>query len=621
VLVLSTDPAHSLGDALEVAIGPRPRRIRTRAGRLDAVELDAPRAVARWLETRRPALSRLMDEGTLLDREDISQILGLPLPGIDELAAFLALAGFEQARHYDAVVLDTAPTGHTLRLLEMPRLVGRVVALLEAMSERRAAVARALGGRVSAVTLIEELRRDASAVEARLRSHALFSWVTLPEPVTVRETIAGLEWLRGRGYPVAEIVVNRMTPEPSSPCAECGARIADERAALIELARVARAVPFRAIARQAREPRGAVALRRIADELKAARSWPALVRKGEWKRRSARPYRGPVPEGRRPELPLEVSVRLLLFGGKGGVGKTTCAAAAAVAAAAAHPDRTIRLVSTDPAPSLGAVLQMTIGDGWRRVRGRGHLEARELDAAAIFHRHRQRYRTMVGEVFDAVRGDSVFEARADRAIFERLFDLAPPGVDEMMGLLSVLDLSADRAGDLVIVDTAPSGHTLRLLAQPADMQEWVAVLMRLVLKYRLAARAEPAARDLLALSRAIRGFRTRLADPAQTSFVAVARPAVLPLLETGRFLAEVRRLRIPTSAVVLNAPTGGKCPSCRAAARAEAREAGRLTRLCADRPRRSGLRGCAIIHAPLQVPPPRGARDLLNWSRAWRVQP
>jgi arsenite-transporting ATPase len=619
VLVLSTDPAHSLGDALKATVGARPRRIPTRAGRLDAVELDAPAAVERWVRTRRPALSRLLDEGTLLDREDISRVLGLPLPGIDELAGFLVLADVERTGAYDSVVLDTAPTGHTLRLLEMPALVGRLVALLDAMLERHAAVVRALGGHAAASELIEELRNDAAVVDARLRARASFWWVTLAEPVTVRETIDGIDWLRRGGFQVTDVVVNRITPEPGGQCAECRARITDERRALTQLAKIARLLPVRAVNRQPREPRGPSALRPIARQLADVRTWTEIAANPRDAHRGVRRYRGPVPRGVRPLIPPAAPVGLLLFGGKGGVGKSTCAAAVALAVANAQATRRIRLVSTDPAPSLGAVLQMNVGDAWRRVPGRWHLEARELDAAAKFAHYRERYREAVGDFFERVHRDSGFEARADRAVFERLFDLAPPGVDEVMGLLSVLDTFGDRSDDLVVVDTAPSGHTARLLALPADVQQWVAVLMRLVIKYRLAARAETLASDLLALSRGIRAFRARLADPSRAWFVAVARPAILPRLETARLLADVRRQEIRTAAVVVNAATGGTCARCRAAARGETRESGRIARACEEGAARGSPNGCAIIHAPLQIPPPSGVHDLLDWVRAWRV--
>jgi arsenite-transporting ATPase len=629
VLAFSTDPAHSLGDAFGIALGARPRPIPVRSGRLEALELDARGAMEAWLRERRPALASLIEEGTLLDREDVGRVLQLPLPGIDELAGFLVLAGLDRTHAYDRVVMDTAPTGHTLRLFETPRFVGRMVELFEAMFARHAAVARALGGHLSPNALVEELRQDGALVSERLRNPArtAMMWVTLAEPVTVRETLEGIEWLRRAHFPITTVVINRLTDDSSGGCAECDARLEEERAALAPLASDAGQLAVRAVRRQPREPTGIPALRAIGTEMRQSRSWKdvaAAARRGKARTPVIRSALGgsaaPVP-------PFPLSAGLVFFGGKGGVGKTTCAAAAALAAARAEPQRMVRLVSTDPAPSLGDVLGMPVGDEWRRVPGRWRLRVRELDAEAVFLRYRERYAQAIQDFFDRLTGNSSFEIATDREVFERLFDLAPPGVDEIVALLSALDGEGGGRDDLLIVDTAPTGHATRLLGLPADVQQWVALLMRLVIKYRLAARAESLAEDLLGLSRSLRALREQLADPARARFVVVVRPAMLPRLETERLFSTLKDLRIAAPTVILNAMSSGTCRSCRALARAEAREAARIAALCSPparggrRPlaRESGTERCAMIHAPLQIPAPSGASDLLDWAGAWRM--
>ena len=145
---MSTDPAHSLGDALGVALSSRPRTVRRR---LDAVELDAPRAFARWLKEHRRPLGEILEHGTWLDAEDVDALLDLSIPGIDELVGLLEvarLAGMERrdrrARRedhsfrdppYEVIVVDTAPTGHTLRLLAAPEAVAAVAEILDLLQE------------------------------------------------------------------------------------------------------------------------------------------------------------------------------------------------------------------------------------------------------------------------------------------------------------------------------------------------------------------------------------------------------------------------------------------------------------------------------------------------------
>ncbi len=614
VLIVSTDPAHSLADVFNKPL--RQGRRSAMARRLDALELDAPSAVARWLKRRRPALSRLLERGTLLDREDIARVLTLPFPGLDELAAFLAMTEVDDRGDYDEIVVDTAPTGHTLRLLDTPKVIEGAADLLGAMHERHVLVAQALGGAAGADALVDELREDAARVEARLHdaAHTRLVWITLPEAVAIAETVDALDRLRRGGFPLTAIVVNRLTPAPvvrhgRRGCAECRARAAHERASLAPLARVARAmrpaIPLRTIAAQPTEPRGLPALRALAKQGQSpVKGGPSHV--SQQKRATVPLLRATVPL-------LSAGVRLLFFGGKGGVGKTTCAAAVALSVAARFPDRPIRVISTDPAPSLGDVLTMHVGDAWTSVPRAGRLEARELDASKVFDDYRRRYQDAVDEFFDRIRGGSPIDATADRAVFERLFDLAPPGIDEVIALLTVVDVLQEDTDALLIVDTAPTGHTLRLLALHDDVQRWVALLMQLLIKYRLATRAESLVRDLVHVSRALREFRTLLADARRAQFVTVVRPAALPRLETARLMDGLRALRIAAPLVIVNGETTGTCAACRRRAAGERQELARLRRLCRGR-----SRGCDIIHAPLQLPPPRGPAELLAWAAGWR---
>src|SRR5262249_1947319 len=148
------------------------------------------------------------------------------------------------------------------------------------------------------------------------------------------------------------------------------------------------------------------------------------------------------------------------------------------------------LLSTDPAHSLGDVFAAPADDAERAVaRGLPGLRVRELDADRAFAARRAAYRRAVDELFDAIRGDSRLDVAFDRAVARDLLDLAPGGVDELSALLAVTEILFPPAGaapryDLVVVDTAPTGHTLRLLALPDLALQWVKTLMATLLKYR-----------------------------------------------------------------------------------------------------------------------------------------
>src|SRR5207249_2740065 len=118
--------------------------------------------------------------------------------------------------------------------------------------------------------------------------------------------------------------------------------------------------------------------------------------------------------------------------------KTTCAAATALAVAARGDAPRVLLASTDPAHSLGDVLNAALGDMAVPVPDApSSLRAREIDTRGLFAVRRRRYLETVDAVFDALRGGSSFDPTYDRVVVEDLIDLAPPGLDELLGILSV----------------------------------------------------------------------------------------------------------------------------------------------------------------------------------------
>ena len=160
-LLVTTDPASSLPAALDARVGPEPRAIPGAPG-LQAASIDAARAFERWLAPRRPRVAEIAVRGTYLDDEDVARLLKLSLPGIDEVIGLIEVVRLGAG--FDRVVVDTAPTGHTLRLLAAPVLLERVAALLDGLqSHHRAVVSASRIMRADAAdTLIADLRRGES---------------------------------------------------------------------------------------------------------------------------------------------------------------------------------------------------------------------------------------------------------------------------------------------------------------------------------------------------------------------------------------------------------------------------------------------------------------------------
>ncbi len=262
--------------------------------------------------------------------------------------------------------------------------------------------------------------------------------------------------------------------------------------------------------------------------------------------------------------------KIVFIGGKGGVGKTTTAAALAVSLAE-RSERCL-LVSTDPAHSLGDLFDVRIGD--REQLLRPNLWGLEIDPGAQVDRHLEAVRSAMREF---VRPEMFHEI--DRQM--ELTRLSPGAVEAaMVERVADIMLEAGERYDRVLVDTAPTGHTLRLLSLPEIMAAWTDGLLRQreradatgeVLK-RMRRRGtgdelsfidqavddEPDARStrirdtLLARRRKLSQTRRLLLDAEQCGFILVMVPEKLPIQESQKMLEVLRRFNIPVLGVVIN---------------------------------------------------------------------
>jgi arsenite/tail-anchored protein-transporting ATPase len=602
-LLVTTDPASSLSDALRVNVVDEPRPV-PGAPRLSAANVDAARAFDRWLEPRKPLVAAIALRGTYLDEEDVARLLRLSLPGIDEVVGLIEVARL--ADGFDAVVVDTAPTGHTLRLLAAPALLGRVAALFDGLQAHHRVVVSALRGSYrpdAADALIADLRREGASLAALLRdARTDISWVTLPEPMALEETSDAIGTLDADGIRVRRLIVNRVTAPPPQPCEWCRARRRFEARAL---APVARRFGDREIVTYPEvepEPRGVPALKalqKLRTPFRRERDVPPIVRRLRASLPAVTKGDSPLFDGGKKGTVSFFSARWVLFGGKGGVGKSTCAAAVALRLAEA---RRVLLISTDPAHSLGDVFGERFDNTPRPAGGMETLHVREIDAAAEMDQLRRTYVDAVDEAFARI----TRATGGDRAAFRDLIDLAPPGIDEVIAIADAAAAIDEGSGgyDVIVTDTAPTGHALRLLQTPTVLREWTQALMAILVKYREIVGAGTLAALLVQLSKRLRGLQAALTDPARTAFVLVTRPAALPSTESHALLTALERLGIPVSVVIVNAAGRGTCRRCRVIARGQAVEIARLP--------------YAIIVAPAEVPPPHGGAALRAWTDGWR---
>jgi len=264
---------------------------------------------------------------------------------------------------------------------------------------------------------------------------------------------------------------------------------------------------------------------------------------------------GPADDGTPPRHWLDRP--LVFFGGKGGVGKTTCAVAWALATS--RLGRRTLLVSTDPAHSTSDLLGVPLGASERRVTE--HLWAQELDAAKEAEEYVDRIRTdLLRRVPERLRPE-----------MERQVEMArvTPGAEEaaLFDRVAEIALAQGDTWDTIVFDTAPTGHTLRLLALPELLQTWIDGLLdrrqriqKLSELWRRnllgdggdAAAQDPVERVLGARRRTFHQLRERLLDPERTVFAFVLTAERLPILETGRAVATLRRHGVPVGGMVVN---------------------------------------------------------------------
>ena len=266
VLVISTDPAHSLSDVFAVPLQARPRELMPG---LEAMEVDA-----------RGMFSEVMDaaEGAEIGAmRDLVRLVS-ETPGVDEFGAIeVLLQAMEQAQH-DVVILDTAPTGHTLRLLMVPQLMdswfGKLLEMKSRFARASKVLRRLLGGRVNVLDA-EDLGRDLQGGRRRMGSlrevltdpdRAQIVLVTIPEEMGVLETQRTLARLSEGGMPVGTVVVNQLQPE-SADCLHCSRRRQIHLAELEHMRRVAGEIPVRVVESLPREIKGNDALCELGDIL------------------------------------------------------------------------------------------------------------------------------------------------------------------------------------------------------------------------------------------------------------------------------------------------------------------------------------------------------------------
>lgn len=233
---------------------------------------------------------------------------------------------------------------------------------------------------------------------------------------------------------------------------------------------------------------------------------------------------------------------MTFFAGKGGVGKTTMSVAHAFRLAHEHPERRYVIISVDPAHSLR--------DVFAKQAPPANLGVEMIDTRARWRAFRDQLGDEIERAVNAITPTGLTVAY-DTDAMKHLIEVAPPGADELFAVSRLADLMADDSVAETIVDTAPTGHFLRLLDLPKSAGEWVREFMRILLRYRELVPAGALGEELLRASRALHSLDATL-HSERASVVVVTRPERIVVAETQRLIGELKQRGIRVSGVIAN---------------------------------------------------------------------
>eukprot|EP00798_Chlamydomonas_sp_ICE-L_P030458 gene30458-35468_t len=569
-LVVSTDPAHSLGDSLAQDLsGGKPCPVEGTDLPLWGMEIDTEEAMSEFrvfsskentggqMQEVMRGLGLGMVADQLADLK-LGELLDTPPPGMDEAVAIAKVQQFVESTEYarfSRIVFDTAPTGHTLRLLTLPDFVekslGKIIRLRKKLSGTGAAVRSLFGATESQDEVVEKLellKERVGQVQKLFRNKECTEFViaTIPTYLGVNESSRLLKSLRQEGIPCKKIVVNQVVGDNMGDT-YIKMKLKEQQ---LSLDRVKNDPNLEGI-RKVIAPLVDLEVRGVP----ALQYFGGIVWKDVFEEMNTGPDR-----------------KFFLLGGKGGVGKTSCASSLAIRFA--QEGLPTLVVSTDPAHSLGDSLDQDIGSG-KPVQvsspmGDLPLWAMEIDPEAAREELRQVMRDDGGkklnETLDKLGLSQVADQLKDLQLGE-LMDTPPPGVDEAVAISRVVQFLKDPEYShfkRIVFDTAPTGHTLRLLSLPDFMDASIGKLVRLrqkltnvtgaVSSFFTGKKAEPdlAIVKLEELKERMAEARDLFRNPETTEFVIVTIPTIMATEESCRLAAALKEEKIAIRTIVCN---------------------------------------------------------------------
>ncbi len=518
-LIVTTDPASNLRDVFEQEIGHQITPIRG-ISNLWAMEIDPDKATQEYIDRAMAPIRAAFPPQIVQVMEE--QMSG---PCTAEVAAFDRFTDFLEAPAkndiaFDVIIFDTAPTGHTIRLLELP-------------SEWSQSIDAATAGNgqtcLGPAAAIQDAKHKYERALAAMREsdQTTFIFVLHPEAISIKETRRAIGELSKLDIHNYRLIINSIIPPEAAQNALFAARAEMQKRYLVQ---IEAELPYakQRMTLLTGEIKGVQRLRQVAKVF-----FDGSPASGTFIAEGVEPQAATLAtplEDLRARIQPNGHRRTVFFAGKGGVGKTIASCITAVWLAR-QGFKTL-LLTTDPAAHLGDVLDSPVGDEIAPVGGQPNLWAVKIDPKAAAETYKER-----------ILDDARQRGRPESAIATMEEELNSPCTEEMAAFDKFIEYASQDEWQAVIFDTAPTGHTLRLLELPVDWSKQIDV--------KIFASVDTSAADDVAKQRFGKVI-DMMRDPGQSTFAFVMYPEATPIIEAYRAATELSTVGIHPGLVVAN---------------------------------------------------------------------